>query len=92
MSSQIVYNQDGQTIRLEAQLGKGGEGVIFRIAGSSEYCAKIYDPAKLSTEKRAAKARKNSCNGVNLPDDPTWVARNIIQLHGLPLHILRMRE
>ena len=75
MSPQIVYDQDGKAIKLDRKLGEGGEGSIYGIAGSSEYCPKSTNLERLSTESTHCEARENACDGAQPPDDPTWITQ-----------------
>src|SRR4029079_14736568 len=55
-----LYDQEGRTVHLGPELGKGGEGSVFEVAGTSELAAKIYhqpiDPEK--ADKLAAMVRQ----------------------------------
>ncbi len=50
----VYTNRDRQTIVTTEEVGRGGEGVVYRVAGRSDLVAKIYHPA-LRTYTRQAK-------------------------------------
>lgn len=50
----VYTNRDAQTITTAAEVGRGGEGVIYRVEGRNDLVAKIYHPA-LRTYTRQAK-------------------------------------
>lgn len=50
----VYTNRDRQTITTTEEVGRGGEGVVYRVAGRSDLVAKIYHPA-LRTYTRQAK-------------------------------------
>jgi DNA-binding helix-hairpin-helix protein with protein kinase domain len=62
MSSPSLYDQEGRPVRLGPELGKGGEGAVFAVAGASELAAKVYhqpiDARK--AEKLAAMVRQRN--------------------------------
>ena len=52
--SRHLYTTDlGRQIILEAELGKGGEGCVWRIQGSPEIVAKIYHHHKRTVAQEA---------------------------------------
>ncbi len=50
----VYTNRDAQTITTAAEVGRGGEGVIYQVVGRNDLVAKIYHPA-LRTYTRQAK-------------------------------------
>jgi serine/threonine protein kinase len=44
----IVYTAQGHPVELGASVGRGGEAVVYRVAGHPTRLAKIYDPAPRS--------------------------------------------
>ena len=50
----VYTNRDRQTITTTAEVGRGGEGVVYRVAERGDLVAKIYHPA-LRTYTRQAK-------------------------------------
>lgn len=50
----LYTNRDGQSITTVQEVGRGGEGIIYTVAGRPDFVAKIYHPT-LRTAARAAK-------------------------------------
>lgn len=50
----LYTNRDAQTITTGAEIGRGGEGVVYQVVGRSDLVAKIYHPAQ-RTHLRHAK-------------------------------------
>ena len=65
----ILHTQNGGCVKLDAVLGEGGEGSVFRT--NTSYVAKIYKPEKITSHKlaknRALLAMHLECPGVCLP-------------------------
>src|SRR5437763_12181807 len=46
-----LYTANGQPLKLDARIGKGGEGEVYALAGSSETLVKIYTVPDLRTRE-----------------------------------------
>lgn len=51
-----IYDQRGQPVALGKLLGRGGEGAVFDIGGSSDMVAKIYHPEKAQEREQKISA------------------------------------
>jgi DNA-binding helix-hairpin-helix protein with protein kinase domain len=56
MNTPTLYIADGRPLKLDARIGKGGEGEVYALAGSSDTLAKIYTLPDLRS--REAKVRR----------------------------------
>jgi DNA-binding helix-hairpin-helix protein with protein kinase domain len=52
MPEPTVYDSHGRPLRLGAEIGKGGEGTVFEVAGSADRVAKLY---RAPTSEQGAK-------------------------------------
>jgi DNA-binding helix-hairpin-helix protein with protein kinase domain len=57
-----LYDQEGRPVRLGSELGKGGEGSVFAVAGDPKLAAKVYHQpiAPQKAEKLAAMVHQRS--------------------------------
>lgn len=64
-----LYDTSGRAVRLGAELGRGGEGAVFEVHGSSDLVAKVYhrdaSPAKATKLARMAAARTDALSKVS---------------------------
>lgn len=64
----IVFNKNGEQIRLNDTGKGGGEGKIYEIIGDNLHCVKIFKPEKITNELH----EKIFAMIKNPPTDPTW--------------------
>lgn len=50
-----LVDHNGRSISLGRELGRGGEGAVFEIAGSSDLVAKLYHPTSMPDAEKAQK-------------------------------------
>jgi len=62
----ILYTSQGKPLELGAEVGRGGEAVVYRLAGDALRLAKIFDP-----EPRAYYPQKLAWMVEHPPDNPT---------------------
>ena len=48
-----LTNQSGQSIQLAQELGRGGEGAVFALAGRGDLVAKLYHPEQRTRQREA---------------------------------------
>ncbi|MFL6260157.1 MAG: helix-hairpin-helix domain-containing protein [Thermoanaerobaculia bacterium] len=55
MNGATLYDQEGRPVRLGSELGKGGEGSVFAVAGAPKLAAKVYhEPVAPQKAKKLA--------------------------------------
>src|SRR5262249_19718168 len=74
--TRTYYTPAGQPVRLAEEMGKGGEGSVYAVAGRPPECAKIY-----ARPPDDATANKLLVMVEFPPDDPTWASQ---QHHSIP--------
>jgi DNA-binding helix-hairpin-helix protein with protein kinase domain len=90
MPATELRTQSGQRVVLGPQLGKGGEGTVFQVRGSSNLAAKIYHPDKVGERREKIEAIVNeqwhkSSIGVAFPIDALYTSANQFVGFTMPL-------
>lgn len=95
-----VYDSNKQPQKLEAELARGGEGVVYPLSGRSDVLVKIYHPEKLDKDGesleqkiKAMTALKNDFNHAQLcwprirvyDDNNNWVGYAMKRGTGVPM-------
>lgn len=65
----VYYTDKGGQIQLDKEIGRGGEGPVYSIAGSSSECAKIYSKKPSADDHEKLYLMVN-----NPPQDPSYSA------------------